>query len=136
MNDIHKDRLLKLADYLENKVKDEWLNMYSWASKGFKTKTCGSTACALGWATVVFPEDLVLHGTNSPLCVDFKKAAENVDSLINRPLAVAVEFFGISAMDAEYVFMPDSYDVAGKYLRPEVVRRLRELAGVSETRRG
>lgn len=73
MKKIYKDRLLKLASFLENKVPKEHFDMASICdivevknnniiSNPFKTPyTCKTTACAVGWCTAVFPElNLVL----------------------------------------------------------------------------
>jgi hypothetical protein len=52
---MNKQRALKLAEFLETKVKRSWFYMGDWATFGWKEKKCGTTACAMGWATVAFP---------------------------------------------------------------------------------
>ena len=51
-----KEKLLKLAKFLEEEVQDPWFDLDKWATKGFTEKQCGSTACAVGWATACFPD--------------------------------------------------------------------------------
>ena len=52
-------KLLKLADGLEELIpKRNWKKYFdldSWAEAGWEQKVCGTTACAMGWATVIFP---------------------------------------------------------------------------------
>lgn len=53
---IYKNRLLKLADFLDT-VPDERFNFRRWVSSNWDGKTplhlCNTTACAFGWATAV-----------------------------------------------------------------------------------
>ncbi len=60
---IYDKRLLKLAAFLRNHVPEKLLNMGLWVDidrKGHKHKhanlNCETPACALGWATAIFPE--------------------------------------------------------------------------------
>ena len=46
-----KEKLLKLAKFLEEYVKDDWFNLDTWSTEGFQKEQCGSVACALGWAS-------------------------------------------------------------------------------------
>lgn len=52
---MNKTRLLKLADFLETKVKREWFDMDKFIDIGFKEKKCGTKACAAGWMPSCFP---------------------------------------------------------------------------------
>lgn len=72
---IHADRLLKLADFLDTKVREENFNMQTYVSSlEFTTHTengraalkrvlgkqlphCGTIACALGYCPIVFPDE-------------------------------------------------------------------------------
>jgi len=47
---MNAEKLLKLADGLENYVQDEWWRYETWFTSGFPEKVCGSAACAIGWA--------------------------------------------------------------------------------------
>jgi hypothetical protein len=64
ITDKGAERLLKLARYLKNVVAKNYpdkFDMNQWATGKFKNRkepNCGTVACALGWATLVFPRDL------------------------------------------------------------------------------
>ena len=70
---MKKKRLLKLANFLEHKVPEARFNMRVWfggeKDKKFSQHECGTTACALGWATVVFPKDLQHSDWDNPIHV-------------------------------------------------------------------
>jgi len=58
---MRKDRLLKLADFLEKVVakKPKYkFDMSAWCDIGFDPTRCRTAACAFGWATVRFPKEL------------------------------------------------------------------------------
>jgi len=51
------DRLLQLADFLENEVANQpkyKFDMGHWGDKKFNPVKCHTSACAMGWATVIF----------------------------------------------------------------------------------
>lgn len=55
MKPVHAKRLLRLADFLEN-LPDERFNFSVWVGstwKGHEDLSCGTTACALGWAAAM-----------------------------------------------------------------------------------
>ena len=55
MNAIHRRRLLKLADFLEA-LPPKRFNYCHWVGddwEGAANLSCGTTACALGWATTM-----------------------------------------------------------------------------------
>lgn len=60
------ERLRKLADFIEKLPHEGKLRMEEWAHDGglgaigIAQEQCGTSACVAGWATVVFPEVLVL----------------------------------------------------------------------------
>ncbi len=123
---MHADRLLKLAEVLDN-VPVEKFDFGSWGkfnSKGNFDLSCGSTACAIGWASTI-PEFQELglkicYANNSGVRVPayFRTA-------LWRPLfqgrvdfdAVA-ELFDISPGDAWILFAPasDNYESEDGFL--------------------
>lgn len=114
-----KRKLRKLADFLETTVKNKWFHIDFWATGGFREKKCGSTACALGWATTCFPRSgLSLEWESWGTFTVKYDGLENID--------VAEKFFGIDNDTAYYLFMPESYpeDERG---RNDVINRLREV---------
>lgn len=121
MTTKQKQKLLKLADFLEHKVKSHWFNLDTWADAGFREKKCGTTACAMGWATVCFPRSLTLsHDTNA---VVYRRPNRRDVSGFD----ASMEFFGISDYDAFRLFDPISYP-ENRQGRMSVVRRLRAFA--------
>ena len=84
MTKIHKARIRKLATYLAGPVaraearvnkKDSGahkFDMGTWASApkiGLTKRLCGTTACAMGWATAVFPRHIRLGIGDVPCLV-------------------------------------------------------------------
>ena len=67
LSHLSKRRLLKLAKFLEEKVKPKRFDLTLWASDGFKSKECGSVACAWGWGTVCFAAQGVRLMDKGPL---------------------------------------------------------------------
>ncbi len=56
-NEVHKQRLLKLADHLLNgKLGHEKFNINCWNVGIFDDKGCGTAGCAIGECPIVFPE--------------------------------------------------------------------------------
>jgi hypothetical protein len=49
---VQKQRLLKLAEFLRTKITDSQFDMFDWA---YGRGGCMTAGCALGWATVCFP---------------------------------------------------------------------------------
>lgn len=63
MNKIQAGRLLTLAWFLRTQVPKRNFDMESYAEGkncDLRQLNCGTSACALGWSTVVFPEDFRL----------------------------------------------------------------------------
>lgn len=123
-----KQKLLKLADFLEHKVKSPWFDMETWADRGFPEKKCGTTACAVGWATVCFPrsgltlmkDDCEDSCDDDDLEIVYKRPGH--DTLSNFEACTA--FFDIDHGTADYLFAPDEYPKR-RQGRMSVVRRLR-----------
>jgi len=56
MTAAHRKRLLLLAEFLRTKVPEDRFKMHYWVAPGWKgsqTLSCGTSACALGWAATV-----------------------------------------------------------------------------------
>lgn len=82
MNKIQAKKLLRLADFLDKKVSRKTgkqgqakFNMGHFFHKspdckaerpGLGTVSCGTSACALGWATALWPKDLRIRIENEP----------------------------------------------------------------------
>lgn len=102
MNAKHKARLLKLAKFLREEVKPEEFDLgyFIYTGPGFKPPAdvfhmshwCGTTACALGWATRIWPKEFWFSTTGD--CASFKSK----DGLYGE------QFFGITDDQWEYLF--------------------------------
>lgn len=99
MEKIHMDRLNKLADFLDKLPDNRFDYRYfvggNW--RGEKDLSCGTTACAAGWACVLFPEILFLNDDGLPDLIDRKAPHASY------ALEVA---FGLSEDEADVLFYP------------------------------
>jgi hypothetical protein len=98
-------RLLKLAAFLE-KLPTERFNYQFWVGKDWEGKadlSCGTTACALGWATTM-PEfrrlglQLVKLNSNYAFVVSARTGAS--------AFGAAQEIFGLDQDESAYLFSP------------------------------
>lgn len=105
------DRLRKLSFHLRNEVRDEVFHLATWVGNdevpwgGLDDLSCGTTACAMGWATTI-PEFKQLglglvqtshNGQGSLVFGEFKH------------FEAAAKFLDISEKEAEFLFNPDKY---------------------------
>lgn len=119
MNKREKDRLLKLAEFLETKVPSEHFDMGTWGDGDFKKHECRSVACALGWATAVFPRSLKLMGDG------IDEAAEVLHWKTGTTgTNAAQEFFGLTHDEATDLFMPGN----GNDTVKQVTKNIRKVA--------
>jgi hypothetical protein len=93
-------RLLKLADFIEI-VPPKLINMDTWVSEdrnghfhSHASVKCGTAACALGWATAVFPRYLYFYNGGVRLRGYFTKD----------PFTITEIFFNISTGVAYHLF--------------------------------
>lgn len=129
-NTISRNRLLKLADFLD-KLPRERFDYGSWVGSDWKGKpdlSCGTTACALGWATTM-PEFRRLglrltKGRPDPsndvfdanMCVTLKQS--HARATLDGSFKAASKVFGLSEEESEYLFAPNAdhpYDDYGKW---------------------
>ena len=126
-NNVYCDRLLKLANYLDTVPEQNFAYTYfvglSWDGKNPNVIKCGTTACALGFATqipefqalgVVLRLDVSEWGSSGVVCLDNTTAKD-----FNRPLEVGKVIFDLNEAEFEYLFMPreqhDDYECADDY---------------------
>jgi len=128
-----KTKLTKLANFLATKVKPKWFLLKTWASSpGFKQKECGTTACAVGWATMAFKgEGLALEniehgepGDPRTTVVKVVYQRRGVKKLSNFDAAAA--FFDIDVKSSEFLFNPSCYRW-DKNKKQHVVARIRSV---------
>jgi len=102
--DKYRGRLLGLVALLR-KLPPEKFNYNTWVGVDWKGKqdlSCGTTACALGWATTM-PQ---LRRLGLRLSKDFSVM------LLNKtydPIDAACEVFGLTYSEAEFLFVPGQY---------------------------
>lgn len=117
---VSRARLLKLADFLE-KLPRKRFDYGRWVGVDWDGKpdlSCGTTACALGWATTIPSFRRLglrlrkLGGTVSVV------ELENDDGQETHWSAAAMNVFGLDANEAFYLFLP-GFGLAGmKYHSP------------------
>jgi hypothetical protein len=120
--DTWDEKLIYLAEFLEH-VPDERFDYLSWVGNEWEGKedlSCGTSACALGWA-ITLPEFRNMglrlrrlpHGMSQTGYVYFEKfgvVEPNVDDSFtgnHTSLSSASEFFNIRYPEAEYLFAPN-----------------------------
>lgn len=125
-------RLLKLADFLD-KLPPERFDYSSWVGDdwgGRQDLSCGTTACALGWATTM-PEFRRLGLRLDRRLMEVTNAKENVwDSF-----EAAQVTFGLDSREAHLVFSPRvqylGLKAPGAYAGPvEVADHIRRFVAV------
>jgi hypothetical protein len=103
---MRADRLLQLADFLETDRVKEHFDYSTWVGdswEGHPDLSCGTTGCALGWATVLFPD---LLRACRPRWDSIPRICLVEDSSILGACA-AKRAFDISLAQAEFLFVPD-----------------------------
>lgn len=140
MNIRQARKMLRLATFLRTRIPRlgwrGYFNMDSWASKiSFVEKKCGTTACAMGWATVAFPRSglmlQTLEGNPSRVWIYYVPRGSKATRYKSRyeGLSAAEAFFGISYADARHLFMPLSYG-GGAVTPTAVAQRLEEFVAL------
>ena len=110
--EVYKERLLKLANFLD-KVPVERFNYRHWYGNGShddgcQDLSCGTTACALGWAATM-PEFQALGFK----VVGMRPGMPTEDPVMasigfnDTPWSSAQRLFGLSFCEAEFLFQPD-----------------------------
>jgi hypothetical protein len=108
---MNKRRLLRLAAFLEELPPKRfdysvWVG-FDW--KGAKDLSCGTTACALGWATTIPSFGLRLQDHGDVIVVRLRhpsspRPPRRCD--IDPSIWAAMVAFGLSQNEAEYLFLP------------------------------
>ncbi len=113
---IHKDRLYLLADFLE-KLPPSRFDFAVWVGSNWKGKpdlSCGTTACALGWAATI-PEFRKLG-------LGLNKNRYGAPFLLNgtaaSPFTVGHEIFGLDGNAVQTLFHPQD-DESQEYGLPD-----------------
>lgn len=135
---MNSEGLLKLADLLEADAKNKRgvkFDLYTWGH--FRTSkvpknpvTCGTTACAMGLAAISgkFSSDGLRYKKSDErhIYISFRNQIGGIDS--------AVALFGISNEQAQFLFLPRSYEGGsrrGAAGERRVAKRIRELVAAN-----
>ncbi len=111
-----RQRLRKLADFLETEVKRGWFDLGTFATHGFTKKECGSTACALGWTPSAFPRSgTKLARVAGVFIFKFRSLTG---------FTAGAKFYDIGLGDSLDLFSPSFYP-QGKTGKAAVVRKIR-----------
>lgn len=123
---MNKKRLLKLADYLENKVRDDKFDLWYFAKKEIGAK-CISAACALGYCPNIF-KGVKLSWT------DYSTLAAVIytdkDGVAHEDLGAGTGLFDISSDACEYLFVSGSYPERYRG-RKSVARRIKTFVATN-----
>ena len=103
--------LRRLAFHLRNNVRDEVFNLATWVGnddvpwEGKDDLSCGTSACAMGWATTI-PEF-------KEMGLRLEQTTRNGQGFIAfgefKHFEAAAKFMDITLKEAEYLFNPDQY---------------------------
>lgn len=134
---MFKQRLLKLADGLEKQIPNKKFNLRTYAEvktmeilNFTKNPECITTACAIGSAPFIFKRadwklEQQANYWGSPYnqleCVYTDRQGNRYINLEG-----AMKFFGITEIQAEWLFMPDKYGKTRRTKR-HVVQRIRNF---------
>lgn len=128
------ERLTRLRNFLRDNVKDERFNLATWAGNdkiewgGLRDLSCGTTACAMGWATTI-PEfqALGLKLVRQPDTISGEFYPPTIEFEGETHFHAAARFCGISDSEAEYLFNPSSYGDEDQTTKDEVVERITDF---------
>lgn len=104
MKKIYKDRLLKLAKFLREEVPDSEFDLSCYVTwnadlpeskdgRAHMAHNCGETACALGWATCLWPDNFWFTGNGTVRDLRWNISPQG--------------FFDIDYQEWDYLFGPD-----------------------------
>lgn len=137
MDQRQAEMILNIADYLETEVIDAELDMkqYSTGKITPQRHPCGTTACAMGHGSAVYPDLIQLGPMHHPRDGSASGRALRLVFPNGRVVKAAQQtavarFFGISVKDALDTFWATQDEVDGYYQRSvaEQVEKMRKLA--------
>jgi hypothetical protein len=110
----HIRRLNRLADFLDT-LPDKLFDFRQYINVGENRPEkalevgggCGTTACAVGWAPAVFPSLLKWDLEAGEVCYRGENRLGDDDGSLDRESHhTAMDFFGLSDMEATWLFVP------------------------------
>ncbi len=113
MTKTQAGRYLTLAWFLRTQVPRKHFDMGYYCktkdnkSVDLRNPSCGTSACALGWCTVVWPKRFKLVRANNNFCSQgLLVVLDGAKCDFNNPNLLLLNFFGGAESDFEYVFGP------------------------------
>lgn len=129
MNATQRKRLLRLADFIVEKVPKENFDMSLFGGGcplTINPITCGSRGCALGWCTVLFKRAGVTFdhdfgvGSNG----EIRRVPEYKSY---RGYRIGVKLFGLTLEQSEGLFSGTKADCSAKQIRRDILRLVAKL---------
>lgn len=118
---MNKMALLNLAEMLETAELPGEFDMDVWFHKG---EECGTAGCAIGWG-------IELGRLPGLVLLDEAPRFEGTDYWRETSFGTITKYFGVSTVEAEYLFLSESYD-NDEPTRQEVADRIKEFVNERE----
>jgi len=103
---MNVERLEKLATFMETEVPANRFDMETWAKGNFQSQAiwnCGTSACAAGWATVLFDDSQFYLNYGESNRAGVKYDCSKNHTLYSGQDAVG-QYFDLSWMQCDYLF--------------------------------
>lgn len=130
---MNKRRLLALATLLE-KLPRKRFNYASWVGGTWDGKSdltaCGTTACALGWATTMpclRREGVILRQNAWGYACVTTRNRPSISRPCEESLRTASKVFAITLDEAEHMFLPGASGLPSTATAKRVARHIREF---------
>lgn len=119
MNTTQRKRLLKLADFIVERVPKKRFNMarYGTMLGELDRQPCGTAGCALGWCTVLF--------RRIGCTADSQSGLPAYKDLMG--YGVGVELFGLTYEQSEELFSGTKSGQSAKQVRRDILRFVAQL---------
>lgn len=117
---IHADRLLKLADHLDRgQLFHDQFNYWVVSIQN----SCGSNGCAMGECPVIWPEHFDYYWTNN----SFTEAYPQLRKTGDIGSTAMEQFFSISETEAKYLFFGKGWSCSSNPTKEEVAAHIRSF---------
>lgn len=130
MKKVHARRLLKLADFLDTLSEDRF-DFGTWVGCGWEPGedlvSCGTTACALGWATAI-PEfqKLGLRMKRAPDGWNHPGIARHRGDADRQSERASEVVFGLSPKEHDFLFQP-GFALHSTATKAQVAKHIRKF---------
>lgn len=115
MNATQRKRLLKLADFIVEKVPKHRFDMARYGTMNGELNECGFSGCALGWSTVLF---------RNIGCYIWKGAPRYKD---RTAFGIGISLFGLTQEQSVKLFSGTKVGKSAKQVRRDIIRLVAKL---------